>query len=678
MAQKVKSITAEIGIDSSKFTSGANAIKQSTQQVADSMTRLGGDFRQVRGSLDDLIGQYKASTPESLKYADSIAKIQLEFEKGNISSQKAVSQLEKVKAQMNSGAPAASKFADKIKTASLAIVGLNQGLELMKKIARGAQQAFEFAEAGAQIEYTKEKFDALAISIDTTATALKTDLQTATKGTLSEMEMLAGATDLMSLGLVKTHDQAVRMTTVVSQLGMDMNQLTLTLSNQTTRRFDSLGVAVDGFDDKLQGLKDSGMDVNDAFTEAFLQQAEAQVDKVGDAAESAVGSYKRWTAATSDLKDMTKQLANDGFEPLVDTIGEWLAEGNKVRAATLVINAAVKDGIILAEERRKINKETRGDDEAWILAAIEIEKKRAEEIARTTAVQERYYDEMATNSGEYVIDVEAEAEAEAELTEAMAKELEERTQMITDFNQDRINQFAELSGVIESYNDDMAESSQDLADVEAELALARSQGYAEWGTKITGLLTKQEEIKEKIQETAEAHELATKTIVLGYAEQILAADGLTEAETTALIEKGIAWGVYTEETKGYLAEILEMTSGVVSEIDAMSATITIQYVETGRPNMAGFSVSDIGLREMQQGRDLNGNGIIGRAGGTSGWETVPPGFPNDSYMVGMSSGETFNVNTAHNTANGEPSQMIEIDYDRFGQVVAESIMQAGN
>ena len=33
MAQRVKSITAEIGIDSSKFTSGANAIKRSTKDI---------------------------------------------------------------------------------------------------------------------------------------------------------------------------------------------------------------------------------------------------------------------------------------------------------------------------------------------------------------------------------------------------------------------------------------------------------------------------------------------------------------------------------------------------------------------------------------------------------------------------------------------------------------------
>jgi hypothetical protein len=35
--------------------------------------------------------------------------------------------------------------------------------------------------------------------------------------------------------------------------------------------------------------------------------------------------------------------------------------------------------------------------------------------------------------------------------------------------------------------------------------------------------------------------------------------------------------------------------------------------------------------------------LKGYAGGTSGWESVPSGFPNDSYLIGLSSGEQFNV-----------------------------------
>jgi hypothetical protein len=37
--------------------------------------------------------------------------------------------------------------------------------------------------------------------------------------------------------------------------------------------------------------------------------------------------------------------------------------------------------------------------------------------------------------------------------------------------------------------------------------------------------------------------------------------------------------------------------------------------------------------------------------GTHGWVTVPPGYPNDTYRVGMSSGEVFNVIPSNQVTN---------------------------
>ena len=78
------------------------------------------------------------------------------------------------------------------------------------------------------------------------------------------MEAMALAADLLALGLAKNSDEAVRLAKVQSGLGMDMNQLVL-LTNQTTMRFDALGVSVDGFDEKVKQLKATGMSTNEAF-----------------------------------------------------------------------------------------------------------------------------------------------------------------------------------------------------------------------------------------------------------------------------------------------------------------------------------------------------------------------------------------------------------------------------
>jgi len=145
-------------------------------------------------------------------------------------------------------------------------------------------------------------------------------LAAATKGMLSDAEQIQMGTDLMSLGLAKTSDQVVRLSKASAGLGMDMNQLVLTLANQTTMRFDQLGVSIDGFDARLAKLKASGMDANSAFTEAFLQQAEEQMKKLGDASETTAGKMKRAESAINNLLNGMKQIAAEGVGTALDMV----------------------------------------------------------------------------------------------------------------------------------------------------------------------------------------------------------------------------------------------------------------------------------------------------------------------------------------------------------------------
>lgn len=195
------------------------------------------------------------------------------------------------------------------------------------------QQIFAFGKAGAELEYAQGKFDNLAASIGTTSDALKNDLRDATKGLVADSELVASAGDFMALGLAKTHDEVVRLTRVAGALGMDMNQLVLTLTNQTTMRFDALGVSVDGFDEKVKALEQSGLDAGAAFKEAFLQQAEEQIGKIGDKADSGAAAFARLDAATKNAGDALKLY----FAPAITSAAVGLTKiingGNEVAAA---------------------------------------------------------------------------------------------------------------------------------------------------------------------------------------------------------------------------------------------------------------------------------------------------------------------------------------------------------
>ena len=97
--------------------------------------------------------------------------------------------------------------------------GFNQALEIVNKIGNAIKVAYAAAREGAAIEYAAQKFDNLSRSIGTTSSALLMDLRSAVKGTMSDMELMAGASDMLALGLAKSHDQAVRLTAVAGALG---------------------------------------------------------------------------------------------------------------------------------------------------------------------------------------------------------------------------------------------------------------------------------------------------------------------------------------------------------------------------------------------------------------------------------------------------------------------------
>ena len=204
------------------------------------------------------------------------------------------------------------------------VTGVNQAMGAMKKVVKIGKAVYDFTKQGAELEFMAGKFDRLSLSIGTTSDVLLEELRKATQGTRSDMELMASASDFMALGFAKTSDEAVRLSTVAGALNMNMNQLVLTLANQTTMRFDQLGVSVDGFKEKVKALEDAGLSANDAFKEAFLQQAEEQVRKVGNATDSAVGSFMQLEASFTNFSNALKVGTSNAISPAVKELSKLL------------------------------------------------------------------------------------------------------------------------------------------------------------------------------------------------------------------------------------------------------------------------------------------------------------------------------------------------------------------
>lgn len=274
--------------------------------------------------------------------------------------------------------------------------------------------ALELGKAGAQLDLMDRRFDRLSQRIYTTGDALEGKLKVATNGLVSDSKLVATATDLMSLGLAKSEDHVVRLTRVSGALNMDMNQLVLTLANQTTMRFDQLGVAVVGFEERLKKLKATGMDANEAFTEAFLQQAEEQVAKVGGMADTSAGAFARFEAATGNLGDafkrkLTPELAK-AFEAasLLLTWNEKLEAAQKTHADQVSLTAKGYDEYVAEIERARGVQGAYIDDKGDLVNTLIGEFESTQQVIVTHAAltraefdQVRATDELARKWQEY-------------------------------------------------------------------------------------------------------------------------------------------------------------------------------------------------------------------------------------------------------------------------------------
>jgi len=247
----------------------------------------------------------------------------------------------------------------------------------LRQVKQYAGQAWDALKDAAELDKTNQRFDRLAASIGTTGDALREDLHNAIGGLMSDAQQVGLASDLMSLGLAKTQEEAVRLSNVAGQLGMNIGQMVLTLTNQTTMRFDSLGLMVDGFDEKLEMLEGQGLSTDEAFKWAFIEQAEDQIERVGSVADTAAGKLLTLENKYNDLVNRVKQDALEAAEPGIESATVALSKKDAVAVLREELDKLDLSWLKLVATENAVTKDWTG-----ILALMED----ADVITRRTAI----------------------------------------------------------------------------------------------------------------------------------------------------------------------------------------------------------------------------------------------------------------------------------------------------
>jgi hypothetical protein len=311
----------------------------SFKSVAEELTRMGGDLRNVSGTVDNWIDTLAAATPQNAKFAKSANDIREAFLSGKIGAEEAREELEKLRDEM--GKPAQKSNLFSIQT----FTDLKSAIDLVAGAAQTAYQAvqamFEFGREGAQVIQTTESFAGLIEKVGASRDLLY-ELREAAGGTVDDMTLMSSTATLLAGAQGQLSRELANATPELLEIAKAANKLNPTLGD-TTFLYDSVATGVKRASKEILdnlGLNVSLGKANEAYAKQLgktvdqltdeeksiallnetLRQGKVLIEQAGGNTDSAADSIARMEAATKNLADSFKAR----FAPAVAAVAEAL------------------------------------------------------------------------------------------------------------------------------------------------------------------------------------------------------------------------------------------------------------------------------------------------------------------------------------------------------------------
>jgi len=277
------------GLEQSASRAGLQtaALEQRSSLLAQEMSRLGKEVAQGKISVDQAEKEFD-------KFESTLAKVEAQAE-----------ETQGVFGRMRSGVSQAGQAWTQLATP------IQSTIAILQQAKQAAQEAYQYVGEGAQMSLAEDRFAALTRSVGTTSDALLGDLKIATRGTVSDFELMNGASQLLNLGLTKTAEETVRLGSVAGKLNWDMNVLGLTIANQSTMRLDALGLSMTDVQGRAEALRAQGMATDQAFKFAIIEAGEAKLQLLGDSADTAAGKLKILETNAANLSENFKSTFSE-------------------------------------------------------------------------------------------------------------------------------------------------------------------------------------------------------------------------------------------------------------------------------------------------------------------------------------------------------------------------------
>ena len=579
---------------------------------------------------------------------------------------KASKQLDRIEKEMKQLGTQADKTGKQVKKSSSAWEGLQKNW--MKIAAGGAavaaafyavKKAYDFGKEGAIIKQTAESFDTLLAKVGA-APDLLNDLREASRGTVDDMTImkgtalvLAGVSGDLAKSIAKATPELMNIAKAANKLNPALGDTAFMYESIATgvKRaqpliLDNLGLTIKVGAANEEMARSLGKSVEELTAEEksmailndTLRAGKVLLAQVGGTTKSAGDEFMQFEVNMKNLSDSLKSGASPAIRGVVKDLNDLIEaslEQRDVVEQLITLNYLM--GASDEEVRAYMLKVKLGT-----LDLAEAQEFATETLARYMAGTENADTAMA-QSARHLQDLKYAYVSLTESTDNLAGGLEYEGQGLWDVNQ-KLLENKKLTNAAAKAADGLLK----ILDRKVASPIASFIEDMKWmaagGDKINEMF---KEIKEKVDlGLLSPEEGIEASKILGFT----AVDLAVELDQTDLDEgaQQIAdmFGIPTAEAK----EMILGTEGPGGAMDALEAKqwrfdIDVYFKYHNAP--PGFKTGYI----PEEVTIVDRNIPVGAASGLSNF-MVPPGYPNDSFPINVTSGETVNVSPAGKPSSG--------------------------
>ena len=561
-------------------------MEDSLQKTKDKLGELGGSSKQAGTALDSVGDAFDKNTARANKLY--LAQTQLTDVQSRLATETnalARAQLtvraDELKKQIEDLSKAEDTGAQSTKKMGLSLTDLKSGIDMalgaMRAFKEAAVKAFEFAQEGAAINATKESFDRLGISIES--------MREASNNTIPDMALMSSTLTLMAGSSGEVADafsgampQLLAMAKAANKLNPTMGDTSYMLQSITTAAkrqsmqiADNLGIIVKQGDAYKKYADSIGVSVNAltneqkqvAFLNGLLEAGNVLIEQAGDSTESAADSYAQLTTNVQNLTDELKASTAEAINPAIKALADLLLTQRDLTEATDG-HASSVSGMIIPTYEMLDALERQEQAQLALVDAVEQTVPTYQEYIEASFEAIAATNDGTESFGDYDLQMRLASKSALDIAAATAA-----TAQAIMATTDATNIFkAALGGAISNemaaFRDREGELVAKGEELRAKISELEQKQYLTAAQKeeLAELRSQLEENKGAVEENAAKHEEATKRILLGFAEQRLAMDGLTADELMMLQGLAKEWGLLDQATYDAMVAVDEYADSV--------------------------------------------------------------------------------------------------------------------